>query len=103
MRGLALVIMIQVHVFNSFARMDVRNSGVYAMAVFIGGMAGPLFLFMAGMTFAFQMDRLEHKEPRALPRWQACLRRAAYVWGIAYLIRLTDWAGSWGHAGWDEI
>ena len=62
MRGLALAIMIQVHVFNSFARMDVRNSGVYGLAVFIGGMAGPLFLFMAGMTFAFQMDRLERKE-----------------------------------------
>jgi uncharacterized membrane protein len=103
MRGLALVIMIQVHVFNSFARTDVRNGGVYSLAVFAGGMAGPLFLFMAGMTFAFQMDRLEHREPRAARRWLACLRRAGYIWAIAYLIRLTDWVGSWGHAGWSEI
>jgi len=103
MRGLALVIMIQVHVFNSFARMDVRNGGVYALAVFAGGMAGPLFLFMAGMTFAFQMDRLERKEARPRRRWIACLRRAGYIWGIAYLIRLTDWAGSWPHGGWAEI
>jgi uncharacterized membrane protein len=103
MRGLALVIMIQVHTFNSFARMDVRNSGVYAMAVFVGGMAGPLFLFMAGMTFAFQMDRLERKEIPPVNRWLVCLRRAGYVWGIAYLIRITDWAGGWPHAGWDEI
>src|SRR5580692_11777722 len=99
MRGLALVIMIQVHVFNSFARMDVRNGGAYGMAVFAGGMAGPLFLFMAGMTFAFQMDRLERKQPRASLRWMACLRRAAYVWGIAYLIRIADWATNWKHAG----
>lgn len=103
MRGLALVIMIQVHVFNSFTRMDVRNSGVYALAVFVGGMAGPLFLFMAGMTFAFLMDRLERKEPRAAYRWMACLRRAGYIWGIAFLIRLTDWAGTWGRGGWGEI
>ncbi len=103
MRGLALVIMIQVHVFNSFARMDVRTGGVYAMAVFVGGMAGPLFLFMAGMTFAFQMDRLERKEDRALHRWLACLRRAGYIWGIAYLICVTDWAGGWPHSGWEEI
>jgi predicted acyltransferase len=103
MRGLALVIMIQVHVFNSFARTDVRNGGVYSLAVFAGGMAGPLFLFMAGMTFAFQMDRLEHKEPRAGLRWLACLRRAGYIFAIAYLIRLTDWVGSWGHTGWSEI
>ena len=103
MRGLALAIMIQVHVFNSFARMDVRDNGVYGLAVFIGGMAGPLFLFMAGMTFAFQMDRLERTEKRAGRRWLACLRRAGYVWGIAYLIRLTDWVGSWPHGGWAEI
>jgi uncharacterized membrane protein len=103
MRGLALVIMIQVHVFNSFARMDVRDGGVYGFAVLTGGMAGPLFLFMAGMTFAFQMDRLEREELRPVRRWLACLRRAGYIWGIAYLIRITDWAGSWGRAGWDEI
>ena len=48
MRGLALVIMIQVHVFNSFTRMELRNGGLYALSVFTGGMAGPLFLFMAG-------------------------------------------------------
>ena len=103
MRGLALVIMIQVHVFNSFARMDVRDGGVYPLAVFIGGMAGPLFLFMAGMTFAFQMDGLERKEIAPARRCLACLRRAGYIWGIAFLIRITNWAGSWGHAGWGEI
>jgi len=103
MRGLALVIMIQVHVFNSFARMDVRTAGAYSLAVFIGGMAGPLFLFMAGMTFAFQMDRLERKEVQPRRRWLACLRRAGYIWAIAFLIRLTDWAGSWPHGSWAEI
>ena len=103
MRGLALVIMIQVHVFNSFSRMDARNGGLYALSVFIGGMAGPLFLFMAGMTFAFLMDRLERKETPARRRWLSSLRRAGYVWGIAYLIRITNWATSWPNAGWEEI
>jgi uncharacterized membrane protein len=103
MRGLALVIMIQVHVFNSFTRMDARTSGIYGLAVFIGGMAGPLFLFMAGMTFAFQMDRLERKEIAPMRRCLACLRRAGYIWGIAYLIGIANWVGSWGHTGRDEI
>lgn len=103
MRGLALVIMIQVHVFNSFARMEQRNGGLYALAVFTGGMAGPLFLFLAGITFAFQMDRLERKEIPPRLRWLACLRRAGYVWGVAYLIRITDWAASWPHSSWEEI
>jgi len=103
MRGLALVIMIQCHVFNSFARMDVRNGGLYSLAQFAGGLAGPLFLFMAGMTFAFQMDSLEHRALPALRRWMVCLRRALYILAIAYLIRITDWATSWPHGGWEEI
>jgi uncharacterized membrane protein len=103
MRGLALVIMIQCHVFNSFARMDVRNGGLYSLAQFAGGLAGPLFLFMAGMTFAFQMDSLEQRPLPPLRRWMACLRRALYILAIAYLIRLTDWATSWPHGSWEEI
>jgi uncharacterized membrane protein len=103
MRGLALVVMIQCHVFNSFARMDLRQGGLYALSQFAGGMAGPLFLFMAGMTFAFQMESLEGREPSARRRWWACLRRAGYVLAVAFLIRITNWATSWPHTGWREI
>ena len=62
MRGLAVIIMIQCHAFNSFTRMDLRQSGGYMLSQFVGGMAAPLFLFMAGMTSAFQMESLERRE-----------------------------------------
>jgi hypothetical protein len=42
MRGLAVIIMIQCHVFNSFARMDVREGGPYVLSQFVGGMAAPI-------------------------------------------------------------
>jgi hypothetical protein len=58
MRGLALVIMIQVHVFNSFARTDVRNGGVYSLAVFAGGMAGPLLARLPAPRRIYLGDRL---------------------------------------------
>src|SRR5947209_15709822 len=94
MRGLAIVLMIQCHTFNSFARMDVRDGGPYVMSQFIGGMAAPLFLFMAGMTFAFQMDSLERKQTRPLRRWLVSLRRAGYIMGIALVFRLTNFLAS---------
>jgi uncharacterized membrane protein len=103
MRGLALVIMIQCHAFDSFARLDVHSSGIYALSQFTGGMAGPLFLFMAGMTFAFQMESLERREPVRRRRWFASLRRAGYILGVAFLIRITNWVTSWPHTGWREI
>ena len=103
MRGLAVVIMIQCHVFNSFARIDLRESGPYVLSQFIGGMAAPLFLFMAGMTFAFQLESLERREPNRWRRWRFSLRRAAYILGIAFLFRFTNWVASLPHADAGEI
>jgi uncharacterized membrane protein len=103
MRGLAVLVMIQCHTFNSFVRTDLRDGGPYMLSQFIGGMAAPLFLFMAGMTFAFQMDSLDRREPSALRRWLAALRRGAYILAIAFAFRLSNWAFSLGHADLHEI
>jgi len=103
MRGLAVVVMIQTHTFNSFARTDLRGGGPYMLSQFVGGMAAPLFLFMAGMTFGFQMESLERREANRLRRWLIALRRAAYILAIAYLFRLTAWAGSWPNGSLSEI
>jgi len=94
MRGLAVLIMIQCHTFNSFTRLDVRQQSGYVFSQFIGGMAAPLFLFMAGMTFGFQMESLERREPRRMRRWLVALRRAGYILLVAYLFRLTNWIAS---------
>jgi len=103
MRGLAVVIMIQCHVFNSFAAQSVREGGPYVLSQFIGGMAAPLFMFMAGMTLAFQMDSQDRKQRAPLQRWFAALRRAGYVWGIAYLFRLTNCLASIPRVDWHEF
>jgi len=95
MRGLAVVIMIQCHAFNAFVRMDLRDGGPYVLSQFVGGMAAPLFLFMAGMTTAFQMESLARREPSPWRRWAVALRRAAYIMGIAVLFRFTNWLGGY--------
>ncbi|SPE30007.1 conserved membrane hypothetical protein [Candidatus Sulfopaludibacter sp. SbA3] len=91
MRGLAVVIMIQCHTFNSYARLDIRDGGPYVLSQFVGGMAAPLFLFMAGMTMAFQMDSLERREPALLRRWLISLKRAGYILLLAFLFRFSNW------------
>jgi len=103
MRGLAVVIMIQCHTFNSFTRMDLRGGGPYVLSQFIGGMAAPLFLFMAGMTTAFQMDSLDRREHRPSRRWLISLQRAGYILGVAFLFRFTNWLFSVPRAPLTEI
>jgi uncharacterized membrane protein len=97
MRGLAVVIMIQCHTINSLTRLDLREGGPYVLSQFIGGMAAPLFLFMAGMTTGFQMDSLGRREPNRRLRWITALRRAGYIMGIALLFRLTNYLGAFPH------
>jgi uncharacterized membrane protein len=103
MRGLAVVIMIQCHTFNSFVRVDLRDGGPYVLSQFVGGMAAPLFLFMAGMTLAFQMDSLERKGNRPLRRWLISLRRAGYILGMALLFRLSNFIASMPNGNWKDL
>jgi len=95
--------MIQCHAFNSFTRMDLRESGGYALTQFVGGMAAPLFLFMAGMTFGFQMESLQTRVAGRLRRWRISLTRAGYVLGLAYAFRFTNWIGSLPNASTEEL
>jgi len=95
MRGLAVLVMIQCHTFNALPRADERQSGVYVLSQFVGGMAAPLFLFMAGMTTAFQIESLARRESSGWLRWREALRRAAYIMLIALLFRFTNWLGSY--------
>jgi uncharacterized membrane protein len=103
MRGLAIVVMIQSHTFHSFVRMDLRDGGAYVLSQFVGGMAAPLFLFMAGMTSGFQMESLDRREPNPLRRWWISLRRAGYILAIAFTFRFTNWLFSVPHASYREL
>ncbi len=103
MRGLAVVIMIQCHVFNAFIHPSLQDGGTYVLSQFVGGMAAPLFLFMAGMTLAFQMESLDRRESVAWRRCLIALRRAGYVWMIAFLFRLSNCVASLPSIDWQEF
>jgi uncharacterized membrane protein len=91
LRGLAILVMIQCHTFNSFTRLDLRDGGPYVLSQFVGGLAAPLFLFMAGMTTGFQMESLAQRETSPRRRWLTALKRGGYILGIAFTFRFTNW------------
>jgi hypothetical protein len=66
-------------------------------------MAGPLFLFMAGMTLGFGIERLDTRVSGPIPRWLGALRRGGYVLGIAYLFRFCNWVLSLPKGDWHEL
>ncbi len=91
-RGLAVVIMLQGHVFHSFTRQDLRNDGPFVLSQFFGGIGPAVFLVLTGITLAFLMDGRERQGLGPMARWRAALRRAGYLFTLAFLFRLQLWA-----------
>lgn len=91
LRGIGALIMLQGHVFHSFLRDDLRTGGPYLLSQFVGGMPPAIFLFLTGVTLAFLMDSSERKGLAPRQRFVTSLRRAAYLFGLAFAFRLQLW------------
>lgn len=87
-RGLAAVIMLQGHVFDSFTRTDLRKQGPFMFSQFLGGLPPAIFLFLTGITFAFMMHREEKRTTSAWKRILSALKRSRYLFLIAFLFRI---------------
>jgi uncharacterized membrane protein len=97
-RGLAVAIMLQGHVFHSFTRNDLRSDGPYVLSQFFGGIGPAIFLVLTGITLAFLMDKRQKQDLPAVQRWLAALRRAGYLFMLAFLFRFQLWAFAFGQS-----
>lgn len=103
MRGLGAIIMLQGHAFHAFTRPELRESGPYVLSQFVGGMPPAIFLFLVGVTLAFLMHSRERKGMAPAARVLTALRRAGYLFGIAFLFRLQLWAFGWPYSSWTDL
>ncbi len=87
-RGLAAVIMIQGHTFDSFTAANLKQQGPFMLSQFLGGMPPAIFLFLTGITFSFLMDSQDRQQPSGWRRIVAALKRSRYLFILAFLFRL---------------
>src|SRR6202162_3785564 len=102
-RGLAVVIMLQGHVFDSFSRPDLRRDGPFMLSQFLGGIGPASFLVLTGITLAFLMDRRERQGLGPGLRWRSALRRAGYLFSLAFLFRLQLWLFAYPQSPWKDL
>jgi uncharacterized membrane protein len=57
LRGLVLLIMIEVHVFNSMLILTIKESGWFSYLNFINGLVAPSFLFVSGLVFVLSLQK----------------------------------------------
>jgi uncharacterized membrane protein len=95
-RGLAVLCMIEHHHFDAFMPEAFHGSALDRLFRFVGGVAAPSFLFLAGVSMVLMMER---QHARGADRRKAALaaaRRASYILLGAYLFRFQEWALAWG-------
>ena len=102
-RGLAVLTMLNGHVFHSFTRNDLRNDGPYVLTQFIGGIGPAIFLFLTGITLAFLIDRRGRTGMGPLGRLRAALGRSLYLWVLAFLFRAQLWLFGYPWSDWHYL
>jgi uncharacterized membrane protein len=95
LRGLAVLIMIQAHLFDSWTRVPDRQTRQFAYAIIVGGFGAPLFLFLAGIAVALSAGSKLRRTGDVVAAASAVSRRGLEVFGLAFLFRLQAWVLGW--------
>jgi len=103
MRGLACVLMFQWHCYNSWLEPSARTSSLYIWSQIGGTLPAPLFIFLAGLSFALVTERLRDKgiQPNAVAK--TTILRGAEIYGLGILFRVQEFALGYPHAPWTDL
>lgn len=95
LRGVAVVVMVAAHVTDAWTRLEDRSRDLYGYTVIIAGLAGPLFLSLAGLTLTMAASAraatMGHAAAASAARW-----RALQIFALAFLFRLQAQLLGWG-------
>jgi uncharacterized membrane protein len=96
MRGLAVLIMIEAHLLDSWTRFPDRESSAFVKAIILGGMGAPLFLFLAGVSVPLSAGSKLRKTGDAAAASRSVVRRGLEIFGLSLLFRVQAWILGWG-------
>jgi uncharacterized membrane protein len=98
MRGLACLLMFQTHSYDSWLSPQARQGRLFMYSQLGGTFPAPLFLFLAGISFALVTEKLRQKELRPAQIARTTIRRGAEIFGFGLLFRLQEYLVAWGWA-----
>ena len=103
MRGLACVLMFQTHCYDAWLGGAARNTTFLKVSQILGTLPAPIFLFLAGVSFALVSDRLIRKNLTAAEITRTMARRGAEIFAFGLLFRLQEFLIAWGWAPWSDL
>ena len=98
MRGLACILMFQTHCYDAWLGGDARKGSFLMYSQLGGTLPAPLFLFLAGISFALVIDKLMRKGGAGKDISWTMGKRGAQIFGFGLLFRLQEYVISFGWA-----
>ena len=103
MRGLACVLMFQTHCYDSWLSGEARKSEFFTWSQLGGTLPAPLFLFLAGFSFALVTDKLRQRGLAANEIAWTTIKRGAEVYGFGLLFRAQEFLLGQPAAPWTDL
>jgi len=103
LRGLACVLMFQTHCYDAWLGPSARNTRFFMWSQLGGTFPAPLFLFLAGVSFAIVTDKLLQKGLPAGQVARTTIRRGAEILAFGILFRVQEFAIALGWAPWSDL
>ena len=95
LRGLAVLLMIEAHLLDSWTAPAERASTAFRYAMIVGGTGTTFFLFLAGVAVGLSAGSKERRSGDAGAASTAVVRRGLEIFGLAFLFRLQAWILGW--------
>jgi uncharacterized membrane protein len=103
LRGFACLVMFQTHCYDSWLGGSARDSGFFKLSQLGGTLPAPLFLFLAGISFALVTDRLRQKGVSANEIARTTILRGAEVFLLGLLFRVQEFLLGQPWAPWTDL
>lgn len=103
MRGFACLMMFQTHCYDSWLSPQARTGKFFGWSQLGGTLPAPLFLFLAGISFALVTDRMRVKGAAANEIANTTIRRGAEIFGLGLLFRVQEFVLGLPSAPWTDL
>jgi uncharacterized membrane protein len=103
MRGLACLVMFQTHCYDSWLSDAARKTRFFGWSQLGGTLPAPLFLFLAGISFALVTDRMRAKGVAPNEIAATTIRRGAEIFGLGLLFRVQEFVLGQPWSPWTDL
>jgi uncharacterized membrane protein len=97
LRGVAVLLMIDAHLIDSWTRFPDRNTRAFDIAMLVGGAGTTLFLFLSGVSVGLSAGSKLRRTGNEDAAARAVARRGLEVFALAFLFRLQAFFLGWSH------